>query len=58
MQKNINIEYEERHKKGDIMNLFFEEFCEKESDPADLYYGSSDRDFTADKEETGKSGHM
>ena len=25
-----NIEYEERHKKGDIINLFFEEYCEKE----------------------------
>ena len=25
-----NIEYEERHKKGDIVNLFFEEYCEKE----------------------------
>ena len=24
------IEYEERHKKGDIVNLFFEEYCEKE----------------------------
>ena len=24
-----NIEYEERHTKGDIVNLFFEEFCEK-----------------------------
>ena len=25
-----HIGYEERHKKGDIINLFFEEFCEKE----------------------------
>ena len=25
-----HIEYEERHKKGDIGNLFFEEYCEKE----------------------------
>ena len=25
-----HIAYEERHKKGDIINLFFEEFCEKE----------------------------
>ena len=25
-----HIEYEERHKKGDIINLFFEEYCEKE----------------------------
>ena len=25
-----HIEYEDRHTKGDILNLFFEEFCEKE----------------------------
>ena len=25
-----HIAYEERHKKGDVINLFFEEFCEKE----------------------------
>ena len=25
-----HIDYEERHKKGDIINLFFEEYCEKE----------------------------
>jgi len=28
--KERHIEYEERHTKGDIVNLFFEEFCEKE----------------------------
>ena len=27
--KAHHIEYEERHKKGDILNLFFEEFCEE-----------------------------
>ena len=27
--KEHHIEYEERHKKGDILNLFFEEFCEE-----------------------------
>ena len=26
--KEKNIEFEDRHKKGDILNLFFEEFCE------------------------------
>ena len=26
-----HIEYEERHKKGDIVNLFFEEYCERKS---------------------------
>ena len=28
--KEHHIEYEERHTKGDIINLFFEEYCEKE----------------------------
>ncbi len=28
--KEKGVEYEERHTKGDIINLFFEEFCEKE----------------------------
>ncbi len=28
--KEKGVEYEQRHKKGDIINLFFEEFCEKE----------------------------
>lgn len=27
--KQHHIEYEERHNKGDILNLFFEEYCEK-----------------------------
>ena len=30
LAKEHNVEFEERHKKGDILNLFFEEFCEKE----------------------------
>ena len=30
LAKEHHIEYEERHTKGDIINLFFEEFCEKE----------------------------
>jgi len=28
LAKEHHIEYEERHKKGDILNLFFEEYCE------------------------------
>ena len=28
-QTSSHIEYEERHTKGDIINLFFEEYCEK-----------------------------
>ena len=42
--KEHNIEFEERHKKGDILNLFFEEYVEEH------------RDFTSYKEKTGKSG--
>ena len=30
LAKAHHIEFEERHSKGDIINLFFEEFCEKE----------------------------
>lgn len=30
LAKERHIEFEERHTKGDIINLFFEEFCEKE----------------------------
>ena len=29
LARKKNIEFEERHTKGDIVNLFFEEFCEK-----------------------------
>ena len=29
MQKSMDVEFEERHKKGDILNLFFEEFVEE-----------------------------
>ena len=29
LAKQHNIEFEERHKKGDILSLFFEEFCEE-----------------------------
>ena len=30
LAKERHVEFEERHTKGDIINLFFEEFCEKE----------------------------
>ena len=30
LAKKHNIEFEDRHTKGDIINLFFEEYCEKE----------------------------
>ena len=29
LAKEHHVEFEDRHKKGDIINLFFEEFCEK-----------------------------
>ena len=29
LQKSIILEFEERHKKGDILNLFFEEYVEE-----------------------------
>lgn len=29
LAKEHHVEFEERHRKGDIVNLFFEEFCEK-----------------------------
>ena len=29
LAREHHVEYEERHKKGDIINLFFEEFCEE-----------------------------
>ena len=50
-----HIEYEDRHKKGDIINLFFEEYCEEELDPAYIYHGPSNRDFSTYKEETNRS---
>ncbi len=50
-----DVEYEERHKKGDILNLFFEEFCRRASDPARIRHGSSGRDFTSDQEKAGKA---
>ncbi|MCR5053589.1 MAG: lysine--tRNA ligase [Lachnospiraceae bacterium] len=30
LAKEHHVEFEERHSKGDILNLFFEEYCEKE----------------------------
>ena len=47
-----HVAYEERHKKGDILNLFFEEYRRRASASAYICYGSSDRDFSADQEET------
>ena len=51
-----HIEFEERHKKGDILNLILRRICRGASDPANLCYGSSDRDFSIDQEKTGQSG--
>jgi lysyl-tRNA synthetase class 2 len=41
LAKEHHVEFEERHKKGDILSLFFEEFAEEASDSADLCNGSS-----------------
>ena len=41
LAKEHHVEYEERHKKGDILNLFFEAFAEEHHDPAHLCDGSS-----------------
>ena len=47
-----HIEYEERHKKGDIVNLFFEELLRERAYPANIYHGSPNRDITSHQEET------
>ena len=41
LAKEHHVEYEERHKKGDILNLFFETFARGAHDPAYLCHGSS-----------------
>ena len=41
LAKEHHVEFEERHKKGDILNLFFEEYVEEHLDSAYIYYGSS-----------------
>ena len=53
--KEHNIEFEERHKKGDILNLFFEEYVEEHL-VQPTFVMASDRDLSAYKEETGESG--
>ena len=55
LAKEHNLEFEERHKKGDILNLFFEEYRRGAFAPAYIRYGSPGRDFSTYKEETGKS---
>ena len=56
LAKEHNIVFEERHKKGDILNLFFEEYCRGAPSAADLHHGSSGGDLPADQEETGEPG--
>ena len=50
-----HIEYEERHKKGDIINLFFEEYCEKELIQPTFIMDHPLVDLSADQEETVRS---
>ena len=56
LAKEHNIVFEERHKKGDILNLFFEEYVEEHLSAADLHHGSSGGDLPADQKETGEPG--
>ncbi len=57
LQKSIISSMKRRHKKGDILNLFFEEYVER-TDSADICHGSPDRDLSADQEETRKSEYV
>ena len=41
LQMSIILNMRQRHKKGDILNLFFEEYVEEHLDSAYLHYGSS-----------------
>ena len=51
-KRKQNIEFEDRHTKGDIVNLFFEEYLRREVNPAYIHYGSSNCNFPTYKEET------
>ena len=54
--KEKGVEFEGRHKKGDILNLFFEGSCRREHlVPAYLCSGPSGGDFTSDQEKAGQS---
>ena len=56
LAKEQHVEFEERHKKGDILNAVLRGICRRTSDSAYLCYGSSGRDFSADQEKAGESG--
>lgn len=56
LAKAHHIEFEARHKKGDILNLFFERYCEDQTDPAHLHHQPSGGNFTAGEKNARKSG--
>ena len=51
LAKAHNIAFEERHSRGDIINLFFETSLRGKSHPAGVHHGSPGRDQPAHEEE-------
>ena len=56
LAKEHNIEFEERHKKGDILNLFFEEFVEEHLIQPTFVMDHPIEISPADKEKAGEPG--
>ena len=56
LAKEHHVEFEERHTKGDILNLFFEEFVEEQLIQPTFIMDHPDRDLPADQEEARGSG--
>ena len=56
LAKEHHVEFEERHEKRRYPCTLLRRICRGAPDPAYICNGSSDRDFSADKEKTGESG--